>query len=422
MKNIAIFVSSLLALLPLPSLKAQVPQAFNYQSVLRDAQGSPLEDAALSVRFRILKGSATGPAVFEETHAGAAAVHGLVNLQIGTANPAGFDTISWVDGPLFLEVGVDLENGSDFEVIGAQQLVAVPYALHSRSSSDWLNVGDSVLYNPNSKIGIGTANPVSPLHIAAGGGISIVASVALNEITFKNDPQGSPDPADIAHEGNGFIRFSTGGNERMRITDGGGIRLPTAAGAYEITFANDSNGNPDPADIVHEGAGNIRFWTNQAMRMQINANDGVKVFGSTETHCLTINGGCDITEKTNSTQTLLPGEVIVIDPARPNHVLRSGKAYDRMTIGVISGAGGITQGMMLSQEGMLDGDVAFAIAGRVKVKVTGEVQPGDLLTTSDVPGHAMAAKSRRKRDGAVIGKALSAPDAEGLVLMLVMNK
>jgi len=90
--------------------------------------------------------------------------------------------------------------------------------------------------------------------------------------------------------------------------------------------------------------------------------------------------------------------------------------------GVVSGAGGIQPGIGLTQEGIFQGNTKVALGGKVKVKVVGKVQPGDLLTSSSTPGCAMAVKNRRKAFGAVIGKALAAPDAEGLVLMLVMMR
>jgi hypothetical protein len=52
---------------------------------------------------------------------------------------------------------------------------------------------------------------------------------------------------------------------------------------------------------------------------------------------------------------------------------------------------------------------------------TQAIQPGDLLTTSDTPGHAMKATDREHSHGAVLGKAMTAlNDGErGLVLVLV---
>lgn len=50
----------------------------------------------------------------------------------------------------------------------------------------------------------------------------------------------------------------------------------------------------------------------------------------------------------------------------------------------------------------------------------GEIEPGNMLTSSDVLGHAMKATDWERSHGAVIGKAMSAlHDGEGAVLVLV---
>ena len=65
--------------------------------------------------------------------------------------------------------------------------------------------------------------------------------------------------------------------------------------------------------------------------------------------------------------------------------------------GVVSGANGIQPGIRLGQDGTLNGDILVAMTGRVYVKASAEngpIQPGDLLTTSATPGHAMRATDR----------------------------
>ena len=63
------------------------------------------------------------------------------------------------------------------------------------------------------------------------------------------------------------------------------------------------------------------------------------------------------------------------------------------------------------------------MTGRVWVYVDasfGAVQPGDLLTTSSTPGHAMLASDHGRAFGAVIGKAMTElKEGKGLVLVLV---
>jgi hypothetical protein len=64
-----------------------------------------------------------------------------------------------------------------------------------------------------------------------------------------------------------------------------------------------------------------------------------------------------------------------------------------------------------------------ALTGRVYVFADAThdpIRPGDLLTTADIPGHAMKVTDYARAQGAVLGKAMSAlPAGRGLVLVLV---
>jgi len=79
--------------------------------------------------------------------------------------------------------------------------------------------------------------------------------------------------------------------------------------------------------------------------------------------------------------------------------------------------------MLMGQEGTIaNGDYPVALSGRVYVLTTdinGKILPGDLLTTSDVAGHAMKATKKKKSFGSIIGKAMTSPDENGYVLILV---
>ena len=135
-----------------------------------------------------------------------------------------------------------------------------------------------------------------------------------------------------------------------------------------------------------------------------------------------IYGGADLAEKFATSQAAEPGTLMVIDPDNPGQLKPSTSAYDSKVAGVVSGAGGVTPGMTLSQD-VLGGDTPIAIAGRVYVKAeafSNPIKPGDLLTTSDLPGYAMKAADRSLAAGAVIGKAMTGLDSgTGLVLVLI---
>jgi len=70
-------------LLPFAFSFSQVPLGFNYQAVVRDAQGSIISDQDVSLQISILKGSETGAPVYVETHQEKTSSFGLITLEIG---------------------------------------------------------------------------------------------------------------------------------------------------------------------------------------------------------------------------------------------------------------------------------------------------------------------------------------------------
>jgi len=146
--------------------------------------------------------------------------------------------------------------------------------------------------------------------------------------------------------------------------------------------------------------------------------------GTLFTKVITIIGGSDIAEPFQMSEENLPkGAVVVIDDERPGHLKLSSEPYDLRVAGVISGANGVNPGLSLSQEGVLEGDQPVALSGRVYVQADsafGAIKPGDQLTTSATPGHAMKVTERDRAQGAILGKAMSElEDGRGLVLVLV---
>ena len=123
----------------------------------------------------------------------------------------------------------------------------------------------------------------------------------------------------------------------------------------------------------------------------------------------------DLAEYIFSEGDVEPADIVVISDYMK--VKKSYKPYDKKAIGVIS-----TEPAAVFGGGK--GDVELAISGRVPVKATNEngaIEPGDLLTTSSTPGHAMKCTSIGKCFGNIIGKALTRLEGEkGTVIMIVM--
>jgi hypothetical protein len=155
-----------------------------------------------------------------------------------------------------------------------------------------------------------------------------------------------------------------------------------------------------------------------------------------------------------------PGMVVVIDPDNPGQLRLATEPYDRKVAGIISGANGLKPGMVMSGlqaeaveshhkgtktqslvlscpggEGVhpkpetrtskpdSSAEHPVALTGRVWCWCDakyGPIAPGDRLTTSGTPGHAMKVTEETRAGGAVIGKAMTKLETgKGLVLVLV---
>jgi hypothetical protein len=150
------------------------------------------------------------------------------------------------------------------------------------------------------------------------------------------------------------------------------------------------------------------------------------VVGTTRTGVLEITGGSDLAEpfEVSEAEAITPGMVVTIDPNQPGRLRLADKIYDRTVAGIVSGANGINPGLTMKQQGTAaDGSLPVALTGRVYCWAdasNGPIKPGDLLTTSDTPGHAMKVKNHKKAQGAIIGKAMGAlTQGRGMVLVLV---
>ncbi|HEV2386045.1 MAG TPA: hypothetical protein VGS20_02205 [Candidatus Acidoferrales bacterium] len=116
-----------------------------------------------------------------------------------------------------------------------------------------------------------------------------------------------------------------------------------------------------------------------------------------------------------------PGTVMVLEC--DGGLRESSAPYDKRVAGVISGAGSYKPGLVLDRRAGEEGRLPVALMGKVYCKVDaryGQIEVGDLLTTSPTCGHAMKANDPLRAFGAVIGKALCPMDSgQGLIPILV---
>lgn len=318
----------------------------------------------------------------------------------------------------------------------------------------WQAGAGGVIYYSGGDVGIGTNAPDADLHVATSSAVrGIHVTGALTGIIGEGTQTGvRGEGGNYGVYGEGTITGVSGycaGSGRginaesvsgvgARVTGGGaGTAFPAlhvlandaaGIGIYSVSTSTDAN-----AVLVNKGAGDI-------IKGFSGATGGDLVFrvqndGTTSVSVLNITGGADLSEqfhvqpsgchgRVGREADPQPGAVVCIDPDNPGKLVVSSRPYDRTVAGVISGAGGVQPGMMMGQRATVaDGAHPVALTGRVYVWVDasyGAIEPGDLLTTSDVPGHAMKVTDYERSRGATLGKAMTRlATGRGLVLMLV---
>ena len=190
-----------------------------------------------------------------------------------------------------------------------------------------------------------------------------------------------------------------------------------AVGEGKLVFSHQESSNDALMVMTEQGRVGI------GMRFPSRTLD---VSGTTRTTVLEITGGADLAEpfEVHGGSEIQPGTIVAIDTAAAGQMTVATSAYDTALAGNVRGAGNINPGMVMGQDGSIaSGEHPVALTGRVYAKVAasyGAIQPGDLLTTSDTPGHAMKVNNSSQAQGAIIGKAMTGlEEGKGLVLVLV---
>jgi hypothetical protein len=196
-----------------------------------------------------------------------------------------------------------------------------------------------------------------------------------------------------------------------------GFMTINGAGNEQISLGGDGNGDVELGSTNAATTLVALFNRSSQAFMDLRCRDAA-------VRTLTIYGGADLAEPfAMSHDNVQPGSVVVIDEDNPGKLRMSHAAYDKKVAGIVSGADGINPGISMIQENMLEAGENVALSGRVYVKANnsaGDIQPGDLLTTSAIPGEAMKASDHDRAQGAILGKAMtSLQDRSGKVLVLV---
>ena len=362
-------------------------------------------------------------------------------------------------GPTALQIPADAGAG---RVLTSDAAGNASWADLPASASVWAVSGANIHNTNTGNVGIGTTTPTAKLDVRGGmlvdsssGSLRIGYPSSANQWHFNTIGGGAN--LQLWENAAGAIRmyFAAGGNigigttapaARLDILGGnwdtasteGDLRIGNAtyrlkigvatggAGAGHTTIAAQGGVNAlslgagttldTQRTLTILGTGNVGIGTTApAAKLDVNGTARVKVLEIT---------GADLAEKFPTTETLEPGTVVEIDPDNPGHLRKARGAYNKRVAGVVAGANGLSKGIILGNLEGSEDHTPIAMSGRVWVHADATheaIEPGDLLTTSDLPGHAMKASDPSRAHGTVIGKAMTRLEKgkTGMVLVLV---
>jgi hypothetical protein len=428
---------------------APVPRVVWFSGIFRPADGlsiAPVETVTLAV-YREREGA---DPLWQETQNVVVRTDGRYDVLLGSTTAEGLPLDLFASGePRWLGIRFNRSGESEQP---RMQLASVPYALKSadaatlggRPASDYalasaaatsetraastqdstvsapvsvlsgtsnfiakyvdtVNVGNSALYESGGSVGVGTTAPLDVVHVR-----------------FTN-PFGSATGLAVQNLGNTASSYSG-----MLFYDQNGA-LGQFQGFNNITHEYRIN------NIASGGSINFMLGSSSKFLVAPSGNIGIGVVpGATEklrvAGNVVVDGNIgakyqDVAEWVETDVPLEAGTVVIVDPARPNRVVPSQRAYDTRVAGAVSAQ----PGLILGEQG--EGKSTVAQSGRVRVKADatyGAIRIGDLLVTSPRSGYAMRSRpievggKALHRPGTLLGKALEPLRAgKGEILVLL---
>ena len=260
-------IFSFLFLLASTAVWAQVPQQISYQSVIRDGNNKVLAASTVGIKISLLQGSATGSAVYVETHRKTTNANGLVSLEIGTGTvlSGNFASINWANGPYLIKTETDPAGGTNYGIPGIAPLNSVPYALYAANGTPGPK-GDKGDTGATGATGAaGPAGATGPQGVAG----LLTSGSAAGNTPFWNGSTWVTNSSNIFNNGENIGIGTAVPTEKLDIT--GKVKASGTVTAGTVTYPN-THGSANQV-LTTTGSGTLTWTT---------ASVGVPYTGATQ--------------------------------------------------------------------------------------------------------------------------------------------
>jgi hypothetical protein len=365
------------------------------------------------------QGVATVPATADESASGFSVTNALGGVALtGISAPFPVD-------PTKPSVGV---LGISSQISTIPGLLPVSYGVHGKSTEGdgvrgETQVGSGVHGESQSGDGVhGGSQGGNGVSGTSTSGVGVIGSSDAN-IGVRGDTTKGTGVQGFTHAPDQVAVFGMNDAPGTVVPDG--LNRPAGSGVWGHSKVEKGSGVVGSIDgnltqaagVVGIGPTAGRFFGDVEVTGTLSVDHDVRVTGD-----VFLTGGKDVAEQFEVDPALqfTPGTLMVI--GEQGSLVPCATAYDKRAVGVVSGGGALKPAMTLGPSPSTGATAAIALVGTAFCRATADetpIEPGDLLTSSDVSGHAMKASDPARSFGAVIGKAL-APLRKGRELIPII--
>jgi len=268
---------------------AQVPNAINYQTIVRADDGGPVQFTSMDFKVSILQGSELGEAVYIEEHTVYTNGGGLASYRIGkgTELEGEFSEIVWGSAAHFIKIESRQSGSGDYNLMGVEEFVSVPYAFYAEntaaSENMWQQDGND-LYYLNGNVGIQTDEPSEALTLGNNSRIQVsTTKTSLSSGAVFNLRWNSPDAKPGIHfqdeSGDSKIALSAYEYESYPSLESPKFSIATANGSGDLVERLMIPFGEDEVDISISDA-NLKLTDGNTFQVGTESNSGLALYYS----------------------------------------------------------------------------------------------------------------------------------------------